>query len=140
MAFAYHNHQFEFAAVNGQSGFDTLVAECSPDVLFELDLFWAIVGEQDPVALFHRHPGRFPLVHVKDLTQTPMRQPGELMVPSERAKTALADVGQGTIDWARIFAASEVAGIRHSFVEHDEPPAPIASIQASYEYLDALRY
>jgi sugar phosphate isomerase/epimerase len=140
MRFAYHNHQFEFASGNGPTGFETLVAECSPDVLFELDLFWATVGGQDPVALFQRHPGRFPLVHVKDMRQMPAREPSEPMVPSERAFEQLADVGQGSIDWARIFDQSRVGGVEHYFVEHDHPEAPFASIQASYEYLDALRY
>ena len=47
---------------------------------------------------------------------------------------------QGTIDWARIFDQASTGGVRHYFVEHDQPEAPFASVQASYEYLDALRF
>jgi hypothetical protein len=30
--------------------------------------------------------------------------------------------------------------VRHYFVEHDQPPAPFESIQASAKYLTALRF
>jgi sugar phosphate isomerase/epimerase len=141
LKFAYHNHQFEFAAApDGRSGWETLIAECSPSVLFELDLFWASVAGQDPLALFEAHPGRFPLVHVKDMAARPALQPSEAMVPFDRAFEQLADVGEGSIDWAAIFARSERGGIRHYFVEHDQPKAPFDSIQASYRYLNDLRF
>lgn len=136
MRFAYHNHHFEFVPdASGRTGFDLLVAECSPDVLFEIDLFWATVAGQDPVALFERLRGRVPLVHVKDMAARPAAAPGADMVAFERAFAVLTDVGKGTIDWRRIFARADVAGIEHYFVEHDEPASPFDSITASYEYL-----
>jgi len=49
-------------------------------------------------------------------------------------------VGSGVIDWKRIFAQSEKAGIKHYIVEHDHPKQPIESIKASYEYLVKLRW
>jgi sugar phosphate isomerase/epimerase len=52
----------------------------------------------------------------------------------------MVDVGRGTIDWKRIFGRREQAGIRHFFVEHDQPADPFASIRASYEYLARLTY
>jgi sugar phosphate isomerase/epimerase len=140
LKFAYHNHQFEFVpAANGQSGWDTLVTQCSPSVLFELDLFWASVAGQDPIRLFEAHPGRFPLVHVKDMETRP-DTPAAEMVPFERAFEELADVGEGSIDWAAIFARGDLGGIRHYFVEHDQPKAPFESIEASYRYLTKLRF
>jgi sugar phosphate isomerase/epimerase len=50
----------------------------------------------------------------------------------------MTPVGRGTIDWKRIFAQREQAGIRHYFVEHDEPADPLGSVRASYEYLRRL--
>jgi sugar phosphate isomerase/epimerase len=141
LKFAYHNHQFEFVDLGRTSPFDILLEKCDPALVgFELDLFWATVGGQDPVQLFERHPGRFPLVHVKDMIAMPPRQEGELMVPSDRAFTQLTDVGRGSIDWARIFARSTVAGIRHYFVEHDHPTAAFDSIANSFRYLREVRY
>ena len=52
----------------------------------------------------------------------------------------MVDVGAGAIDWAAIFAHRKQAGIKHEFVEHDEPADPFASIAASYAYLRALRF
>jgi sugar phosphate isomerase/epimerase len=49
-------------------------------------------------------------------------------------------VGNGMIDWKRIFAKADEAGIKHYFVEHDKPEVPIQSIQASYTYLEKLRF
>jgi sugar phosphate isomerase/epimerase len=52
----------------------------------------------------------------------------------------MTSVGGGIIDWKRIFAKSETAGIKHYIVEHDKPADPLASIKASYEYLRQLRW
>ncbi len=57
--------------------------------------------------------------------------------PSERH---MVDVGSGTIDFASIFARRERAGIRHFFVEHDNPADPFESVRASYQYLDGLTF
>ncbi|HET9152250.1 MAG TPA: sugar phosphate isomerase/epimerase [Gemmatimonadales bacterium] len=123
--FAYHNHDFEFTPVDGRLPYDVLLAGTDPRyVNFEMDLYWITKGGQDPLAYFQKYPGRFPMVHVKDMA----------------AGQAMVDVGKGRIDWARIFAKRKEAGIRHYFVEHDEPPDPIASITASYRYLKGLRF
>jgi sugar phosphate isomerase/epimerase len=49
-------------------------------------------------------------------------------------------VGQGVIDWKRIFAHSEQAGIKHYYVEHDKPTNPMECARLSYEYLAKLRF
>ena len=125
LRFAYHNHDFEFQAIDGQVPFDLLLNETDPDhVEFEIDLYWIVNGGCDPLAYFEAHPGRFTLCHVKDMAE------GESM----------ADVGAGRIDFATIFAKGEQAGLRYFFVEHDEPEDPLASIEASFNYLKRLRF
>ena len=52
----------------------------------------------------------------------------------------MTEVGSGVIDWERIFTQSDEAGIKHYFVEHDEPKAPFESIKTSYQYLAQLRF
>jgi sugar phosphate isomerase/epimerase len=122
---AYHNHDFEFETFGGDvSGYAVLLEETDPAlVAMEMDLFWMVNGGQDPVAYFERHPGRFPLFHVKDRT----------------AAGAMADVGAGTIDFARIFARAEQAGVQHAFVEHDEPADALRSVRVSHAALARLR-
>ena len=115
----YHNHTHEFEIVDGKMPYDQFL-QISPDVLkMELDLGWATVAGQDPVALFNKNPGRYPLWHVKDMTAA--------HVPTE--------VGNGTIDFKRIFAASKIAGMQYFFVEQDGATHPIESITASYQDL-----
>ncbi len=124
---AYHNHDFEFTTMENRLPYDVLLESTDPGhVSFELDLYWITKGGQDPLAYFARWPGRFPLVHVKDSTGRPEHR--------------MADVGAGTIDWGRIFACSRQAGIKHYFVERDDPTDPIASVAASYAYLRDLRF
>jgi len=137
--FAYHNHHFEFVPADGTTPFEVLLKECDPELVkIELDLCWITVAQQDPLAYFKRYPGRFPLVHVKGLKKLPT---GPAPVPFDQAIPQITDVGSGDIiDWKRIFAQSEQAGIRHYFVEHDQPAAPLDSLQASARYLQALRF
>jgi sugar phosphate isomerase/epimerase len=52
----------------------------------------------------------------------------------------MTEVGSGIIDWKRIFAQSQKAGIKHYIVEHDNPAKPLESIKISYEYLSKLRW
>lgn len=122
---AYHNHDYEFVPIAGRLPYDILLAESDPRLVqVELDIFWIVKGGQDPLAYFRRYPGRFPLLHAKDIARD----------------GTMVDVGQGTIDWAAIFEHGKAAGVRHTFVEHDEPRAPIADARASFEYLRRLRF
>src|SRR6266849_4701210 len=134
--FGYHNHSFEFEpakSLGGKMPYDFLLVETDPKLVrMEMDLCWITVGGQDPLTYFERYPGRFPLVHVKDWK-------GGKGKESEQS-TKMADVGSGNIDWKRIFAQSGKAGIRHYFVEHDEPKSAFDSIERSYDYLQRLRF
>ena len=59
---------------------------------------------------------------------------GESVIP------LMTEAGSGVIDWKRIFAHSEQAGIKHYFVEHDQPKNPMESARLSYEYLSRVRF
>ena len=125
MQLGYHNHNFEFKKVSGKPGYDILLAEADPNLVkMEMDLYWTIKGGADPLKYFAKYPGRFPLVHVKDMDKS-----GDF-----------AEVGSGTIDWQAIFAKSQEAGIKHYFVEQDQSKDPFASIETSYRYLRDLRF
>jgi sugar phosphate isomerase/epimerase len=144
--FAYHNHTFEFAPdanLGGKFPYDFLLENTDPKLVkMEMDLCWISVTGQDPVAYFGKYPGRFPLVHVKDVKQIPKVTPGKSdeFLNSDFEKSVMTAVGSGVIDWKRIFAHADEAGIQHFFVEHDAPQDPFESITASYKYLAALRF
>ncbi len=121
----YHNHVEEFKAVDGKLPYNILLSEGDPKLLkMEMDLGWVHEAGADPIAYFEKYPGRFPLVHVKDFDKNGM----------------MTEVGSGVIDWKAIFAKADVAGIKHYFVEHDQPMVPFESIQKSYAYLEKLRF
>jgi sugar phosphate isomerase/epimerase len=89
----------------------------------ELDLAWATKAGVDPVELFKAHPGRFPLLHVKDI--------------SSDFKT-IEPVGEGVVKFKHIFEHVKEAGAKHYFVEHDMPKDAFASISTSYKNLRAM--
>ena len=119
--FCYHNHDQEFVKVGGEIPYHVLLSQIPLDIMgFELDLCWATKAGVDPVELFKKHPGRFPLWHTKDL---------------DKNRQGPAPVGEGVIDFKRIFAGAGTAGLQHFFVEHDMPKDPWTSVTESYNYL-----
>jgi sugar phosphate isomerase/epimerase len=141
--FAYHNHSFEFEKTDGLDGklpFDFLLAETDPKLVkIEMDLCWMTVADQDPVAYFNKHPGRFPLVHVKDWKKEGGGARDYEGAVGHPVTGQLANVGSGSIDWKRIFAQSGKAGIEHYFVENDDAKS-LDDPRASYEYLANLQF
>ncbi len=140
--FAYHNHWVEFIPTSdGKLPYDILLAECDPNLVkMEMDLCWITVGGEDPVKYFARYPGRFPMVHVKDLKKVPNLATVRGGRFAGASMDVLTDVGSGVIDWKRIFSHSEQAGIKHYFVEHDNPKNSIETARVSYGYLERLRF
>ena len=111
--------------MDGRLPYDILLSECDPKlVVMEMDLGWAHHAGADPLAYFAKYPGRFALVHVKDFDKD----------------GNMTEVGKGVIDWKAIFAKADLGGIKHYFVEHDEPKAPLDSIRTSYQYLEKLSF
>jgi len=139
MQFGYHNHWFEFLPVNGSLPYDELLKMCDANLVkFEMDLCWITAAGADPIKYFNEYPGRFPLVHVKDLKTMPKITSGGAQNYGDTVD--LTEVGSGIIDWKKIFAQSDKAGIKHYIVEHDHPKQPIESITKSYEYLSKLTF
>ncbi len=139
MQFGYHNHWFEFLPTNGKLPYDELLKLCDKDLVkMELDLCWITTAGADPLKYFNEYPGRFPLVHVKDLKKLPQISTGGAQNFGDTVD--LTEVGSGIIDWKKIFAQSDKAGIKHYIVEHDRPKAPFESIATSYQYLSKLRW
>jgi sugar phosphate isomerase/epimerase len=121
--FCYHNHDFEFKNQNGVLPYDILLDKTDKDLVkMEVDLYWITKAGQDPLALFQKHPGRFPLWHVKDM--------------SKEADQSFAEVGSGVIDFKSIFRHKDQAGMKFFFVEQDKcPGSPFDSITHSYKFI-----
>ncbi|HEY7502065.1 MAG TPA: TIM barrel protein [Vicinamibacterales bacterium] len=143
---AYHQHGFEFVPaeeLGGKLPYDFLLENTDPKlVAMELDLCWITAAEKDPLSYFDKYPGRFPLVHVKDWLKDgkPATAYAGALGPNTKFTGNMANVGEGSIDWKRIFAQSDKAGIKHYIVEHDNPKMPLEDLAGSFKYLRDLRF
>jgi sugar phosphate isomerase/epimerase len=120
---AYHNHDFEFMPVGGTTLYEVLLKETDPAMVsFEMDLYWVVRAGQDPVKWFEKYPGRFAMVHVKDMDKQ-----------DHKLNT---EVGKGEVNFKQIFAKSKLAGIKHYIVEQENFKIdPYVSITESCKYL-----
>jgi sugar phosphate isomerase/epimerase len=121
--FCYHNHDFEFIKENGQYPYEILLDNTDKNLVkMEIDLYWLTKAGQNPVELIEKHPGRFPLWHVKDMDKT--------------KKKMFTEVGNGIIDFKKIFEHNKTAGLKYFFVEQDICPGdPFNSITQSITYI-----
>jgi sugar phosphate isomerase/epimerase len=118
----YHNHDFEFKKQGDKYPYDILLGSDKNLVKMEVDLYWIKKAGQDAIKLFHEHPGRFPLWHVKDMDNTPDQN--------------FTEVGSGIIDFKEIFKYKSLAGMKYFFVEEDKcPGSPFDSITTSINYI-----
>lgn len=127
MQFAYHNHDFEFIKSGDFIPYDFILKNTSGSLVkMEADLYWFSKAGQDPLVYFDQYPGRFPLWHVKD----------------KEANTGIfTEVGNGVIDFDRIFAAREKAGLKYWFVEQDMSKRdPFESLKMSRDYLSKKNF
>jgi len=130
--FGYHNHNFEFADLDGIIPYyDIFMPEMDADLItMELDMYWATKAGQDPVEMFEKYPGRFQLFHFKD--GTTKTEPYFDVI-----KDDITSVGAGYIDFKRIWAAREKAGMQYLFVEDDNQGngKPFEGIETSIKNL-----
>ncbi|WP_310570567.1 sugar phosphate isomerase/epimerase [Gemmatimonas sp.] len=118
LQFAYHNHDFEFAPVGDATGYDILTANTDASLVkLELDMYWAVKAGRDPLEIMTAHKGRVICCHVKDASAAPERK--------------MLDVGAGTIDFKMLLDKGRKLGLKHWFIEHDQPADALASIKAS---------
>lgn len=136
LQFGFHPHGFEFKAdADGVTPFDIIARETNPGlVVFEMDVFWVVHPGQDPVKLLEKYPGRWRLMHVKDLRKGAVTGIHTGAAPP----TDKVAVGDGQIDWPAVLRAAGKAGVKHYFIE-DEGVQPLKEIPASVRYLKTLK-
>jgi sugar phosphate isomerase/epimerase len=125
MRFYYHNHNFEFTRDGGTRLYDILLDRTDPDIVFfEMDLYWVVTAGVEPLDYLARYDqSRWPLFHVKDRS----------------AAGDFADLGEGNINFARIFRELENKHYHHYLVERDTQVDPARTASVGYEYLRDLR-
>jgi sugar phosphate isomerase/epimerase len=119
----YHNHNFEFQAVDGVLLEDVLLKETDPKLVsFEMDIYWVVRANQDPIKLIQEHPGRFTMWHIKDM---------------DKVKREInTEVGSGSIDFKKIFEYQKLSGVKHIYMEQENFSMDgFASITQSAAYI-----
>ena len=112
---------------------DLIIRETDPHhVTFQMDLLWTIHPGQDPAALLLKYPGRWQLMHLKDLKKGVAT--GFLTGKTDVANDVV--LGTGQMDWTAILAAARKAGVQHYFIE-DESPTSMEQIPQSLAFLRA---
>lgn len=124
----YHNHDYEFKEMNGELPYDVILERTEPSLVkMEMDMYWVTKSGFNPISYFEKHPGRFPLWHVKDMQKPP--------------QTGFTEVGNGRIDFASIFAQKRQAGLQQFFVEQDfSDKNMFDSIKLSRENLMQMKF
>jgi sugar phosphate isomerase/epimerase len=133
-----HNHRLEFTTkyVDPETGelksaWQLLVENTDPRwVTFQLDVGWATVAGEDPVALVEEFGDRIALLHVKDAIVT---------VPGGGSEAVFQQtvIGQGDVDWASLFDAAQ-GKVKLYVLEQDPPVEPFSWAAQSFEYVDCL--
>ncbi len=123
----FHNHDVEFAALDGSTVWDTLVDALPSTVEIELDVYWASVGGRDPATEIERLGDRVRLLHMKDRAATAEGEPPRDAPP-----------GEGILPFDRIVAAARAADVEWYVVEQDEPRDPLRDVATGYRNLAVL--
>ncbi len=130
LVFGYHNHNPEFRKYGGVTAYDMLLKDTDPQtVKLELDIGWMVSGGYDPADYLSRHPHRFIILHVKDLTRD--------FIPNSTGRMTGKPAGSGIVDWKKIFAAARKADIRGLYVEQEAPyqDTPLEDAKMAFDYL-----
>lgn len=124
---AYHNHSFEFTRFpEGVPFFDMAELFMENGVNFILDLYWLQAGGVNPAEWIRRLAGHVNVVHLKDMTVLDNH-------------SAMAEVGEGNMNWPEILRACDDAGVRWAAVEQDTCQRdPVESLAISWRNLAAM--
>lgn len=136
--FFYHAHGYEFKpGAGGALPFDVLMRETDPnDVKYEMDAFWAALPGNDPAALLRKYPGRWKLMHLKDMKKG---VPTGVHTGSANPDSSEVPVGTGQIDFRAVLRTAGEVGIEGFYVE-DETANPFATIPETTRWLQTVRY
>ncbi len=132
----YHNHSFEFKPDQGTTPFEEMLNRFDPKLVkVELDIFWTLIANNDPVTWIKKLNNQLLFIHLKDLKKD---TPVDYTV-FEVDHKAFLEIGSGIIDWKSIFEAAKGAGVQYALLDQDYTEMDkIESVKKSYDYLKQL--
>ncbi|MDX2285739.1 MAG: TIM barrel protein [Bacteroidia bacterium] len=138
--FAYHNHGYGLQELDGELPLDLLIRRTDPGLVFlEMDIFWMTAGGGDPVAYLRSYPGRYRLMHLKDMKERKrFSGDGGNAMQWIELFPYMTTAGSGVLDLAAIVAAAREAGVEHLIVEQDMVAQPEIALQQSLDFLKGV--
>ena len=137
LQFFYHVHGYEF--VRGEKGLipmDVLMRETDAvPVKYEMDVFWATLPGNNPVALLKKYAGRWRLMHLKDMKKGLARN---VMTGSANPDSAEVPLGTGQIDYKAVLRTAKQVGVEKFYLE-DETKDPFATVPQSIGWLRTVK-
>ena len=134
LQFGYHNHNMEFAKVvpggtkaafgtifdqtEGTQIIDLMMANTDPaNVIFEMDVYWTVMGQNDPVEYLRKRADRIKMLHIKD-------------------RMVLG--ASGMMNFENIFNQFYANGLKYFWVEIEDTNSgkQFERLQASMDYLN----
>ncbi len=140
LRFTYHNHGYGLQPINNVTPIHLILENTDPKlVFFEMDLFWTMAGGADPIELFAKYPGRYHMMHVKDMKKK-ARFSGDGGDPNQWIELFpyMTSAGEGVLDLKTILTKAKASGVKHFFVEQDMVADPEVSLKKSINYLQTL--
>lgn len=132
----YHAHGFEFEKHGNSTLLDLLITETNPKhVSFEMDVLWVVFPGEDPVKWLKKYPGRWELMHVKDLKKGV--KTGELSGHTDVSNDVA--IGTGQVDWPAVLKTAKETGVKYYFIE-DESPTVVEQIPQSLQFLKRVKW
>lgn len=129
----YHNHEFEFAKINGKRIMDQLAENFAADELgFILDTFWVQRSGGDVLSWIEKLSGRLPCIHLKDM---------DVITANGECEIVMAPVMEGNMNFPAFLKAFEKAGTKYILVEQDVcRESPFLCLEKSYNNVSKLGY
>jgi sugar phosphate isomerase/epimerase len=123
---AFHNEPNHMRPIGGQVPYDVFVERTDPSVVrHQFDIGNMVLGGGDPMAYLQRYRDRYWSFHVKDIV-------------ADRSRDT--ELGAGTVDLARLFAAIPDLDKKPCYVEQEGASDSLASAKKNWEYLKELEY
>lgn len=131
----YHNHAQEFvASFGGETAYERFVTLLDPRVVLELDLFWALAGQQDSVKLVELLGDRLVAIHVKDGVAAASNPFAPDAPPFDSAQLDQRHAGDGDVPTEAALRAA--TALKYAVIEYDNPPGDVfEDIADSYRFL-----
>jgi len=140
LKFSYHNHGYGLTEKEGIIPLTIIMDQTDPEVVFfEMDLYWTAAGGADPIEYLETYPGRYHLMHIKDMKEKVQfsgdgGDPGQWMELFPYMTTA----GDGILDLSSIIPIAKKTGVKHFFVEQDMVIQPEIALKKSIDYLKSI--